>query len=149
MGGRWVYAIKNNIDGSEKCKARYVAKGYSQKRGVDYEETFSPTANLTSIRVIIQKAVQENLILHHMDVKTAYLNAPIDQEIYIEQPEGYEVKSGTNAKLVCRLERSLYGLKLCGSAVPVWLSGRALRLLRKRLWVRFPGNTCTNEKCIT
>ncbi len=114
VGGRWVYAIKNNIDGSEKCKARYVAKGYSQKRGVDYEETFSPTANLTSIRVIIQKAVQENLILHHMDVKTAYLNAPIDHEIYIEQPEGYEVKSGTNAKLVCRLERSLYGLKQSG-----------------------------------
>ena len=64
VGGRWVYAIKNNMDGSEKCKARYVAKGYSQMRGVDYEETFSPTANLTSIRVVIQKAAQENLILH-------------------------------------------------------------------------------------
>ena len=64
VGGRWVYTIKNNIDGSEKCKARYVAKGYSQMRGVDYEETFSPTANLTSIRVIMQKAAQENLILH-------------------------------------------------------------------------------------
>ena len=69
VGGRWVYAIKNNTDGSEKYKARYVAKGYSQREGVDYEETFSPTANLTSIRVLMQKAVQENLILHQMDVK--------------------------------------------------------------------------------
>ncbi len=114
VGGRWVYAIKNNPDGSEKYKARYVAKGYSQKMGVDYVETFSPTANLTSIRVLMQKAAHENLILHQMDVKTAYLNAPIDCEIYIEQPEGYEVKSHTNEKLVCKLERSLYGLKQSG-----------------------------------
>lgn len=114
VGGRWVYAIKKNIDGSEKYKARYVAKGYSQKMGVDYEETFSPTANLTSIRVLMQKAAQENLILHQMDVKTAYLNAPIDCEIYMEQPEGFEVKSSNNEKLVCKLERSLYGLKQSG-----------------------------------
>ena len=114
VGGRWVYAIKNNPDGSEKYKARYVAKGYSQKMGEDYVETFSPTANMTSIRVLMQKAAQENLILHQMDVKTAYLNAPIDCEIYMEQPEGYEVKSTTNEKLVCKLERSLYGLKQSG-----------------------------------
>ena len=114
VGGRWVYALKKNIDGSEKYKARYVAKGYSQKMGVDYGETFSPTANLTSVRVLMQKAAQENLILHQMDVKTAYLNAPIDCEIYMEQPEGYEVKSSSQEKLVCKLERSLYGLKQSG-----------------------------------
>lgn len=96
VGGRWVYAIKNNPDGSEKYKARYVAKGYSQKMGEDYEETFSPTASLTCIRVLMRKAAQEDLILHQMDVKTAYLIAPIDCEIYVEQPEGYEVKSHTN-----------------------------------------------------
>lgn len=88
VGGRWVYAIKNNLDGSEKYKARYVAKGYSEKMGVDNEETFSPTANLTSIRVLMQKIAQENLILHQM-----------------EQPEGYEVKFHTNEKLVCKLDR--------------------------------------------
>lgn len=114
MGGRWVYAIKKNIDGSEKYKARHVAKGYSQKMGVDYEDTFSPTANLTSIRVLMQKAAQENLILHQMDLKTAYLNAPIDCEIYMEQPEGYEVKSDIDGKLVCKLQKSLYGLKQSG-----------------------------------
>ena len=101
VGGRWVYAIKTDVDGSEKYKARYVAKGYSQKMGVDYEETFSPTANMTSVRVLVQKAAQENFILHQMDVKTAYLNAPIDCEIYMEQPEGYEVRSHTDKKLVC------------------------------------------------
>lgn len=114
VGGRWVYALKKNSDGSERYKARYVAKGYSQKLGVDYKETFSPTANLTSVRVLMQKAAQDDLILHQMDVKTAYLNAPIDCEIYMEQPEGYEVKSSTNEKLVCKLERSLYGLKQSG-----------------------------------
>lgn len=57
-----------NVDGSEKYKARYVAKGYSQKMGVDYDETFSHTANMTSVRVLMQKAAQENLILHQMDV---------------------------------------------------------------------------------
>lgn len=114
VGGRWVYAIKTNADGSDKYKARYVAKGYSQELGVDYGETFSPTANLTSVRVLMQKAAQENLILHQMDVKTAYLHAPIDYEIYMEQPEGYDEKSQTNEKIVCKLEKSLYGLKQSG-----------------------------------
>ena len=114
VGGRWVYAIKTDVDGSEKYKARYVAKGYSQKMGVDYGETFSPTANMTSVRVLMQKAAQENLILHQMDVKTAYLNAPIDCEIYMEQPEAYEERSQTDSKLVCKIEKSLYGLKPSG-----------------------------------
>lgn len=114
VGGRWVYARKRNIDGSEKYKARFVAKGYSQRSGIDYEETFSPTADMTSVRVLMQKAAQDKLILHQMDVKTAYLHAPIDCEIYMEQPEGYERKSETGEKLVCMLQKSLYGLKQSG-----------------------------------
>lgn len=114
VGGRWVYTIKTNADGSDKFKAHYVAKGYSQKQGVDYDETFSPTANLTSVRVRMQKAAQENLILHQMDVKTAYLHAPIDFEIYITQPEGYEVKYDRGEMLVWKLQKSLYGLKQSG-----------------------------------
>ncbi|KAJ8335974.1 hypothetical protein SKAU_G00393170 [Synaphobranchus kaupii] len=108
VGGRWVYSIKSDTDGHNKYKARFVAKGYSQRAGIDYGETFSPTANLTSIRVLMQKAAQDDLILHQMDVKTAYLHAPIDRDIYMEQPEGY-VKEGE--KLVCKLEKSIYGLK--------------------------------------
>lgn len=110
VGGKWVYSIKTDFEGKDKYKARFVAKGYSQKTGIDYDETFSPTANLTSLRVMLQKAAQENLLLHQMDVKTAYLHAPIDHEIYIEQPEGYEEGKG----LVCKLEKSLYGLKQSG-----------------------------------
>ena len=111
VGGKWVYSIKSDIEGTDKYKARFVAKGYSQRVGIDYGETFSPTANLTSVRVLLQKAAQEDLLLHQMDVKTAYLHAPIDYEIYIDQPEGYEEKG---EDLVCKLEKSLYGLKQSG-----------------------------------
>ena len=111
VGERWVYSIKGDIDGHDQYKARFVAKGYSQRAGIDYGETFSPTANLTSIRVVMQKAAQDDLILHQMDVKIAYLHAPIDRGIYMEQPEGYE-KEGE--KLVCKLEKSIYGLKQSG-----------------------------------
>ncbi len=114
VGGKWVYAMKKNNDGTDKYKARYVSKGFSQKKGVNYDETFSPTASMTSIRVLAQKAAQDNLIVHQMDVKTAYLHAPIECEIYIEQPEGYEVKSKENGKVVCKLKKSLYGLKQSG-----------------------------------
>lgn len=69
---------------------------------------------MTSVRVLMQKAAQENLILHQMDVKTAYLHAPIDREIYMEQPEGYERRSKTGEKLICKLQKSLYGLKQSG-----------------------------------
>ena len=111
VGGRWVYSIKGDIDGHDQYKARFVAKGYSQRAGIDYGEMFSPTANFTSVRVVIQKAAQDNLILHQMDVKTAYLHAPIDRDIYMEQPEGYEKEGG---ELVCKLEKSIYGLKQSG-----------------------------------
>ena len=106
MGGRWVYAVKESPDGSETCKARYVAKGYGQVEGIDYKETFSPTANMTSVRALMQVAVQEDLTLHQMDVKTAYLHAPMDCEVYMEQPEGFEIKSKTEEHLVCKLNKS-------------------------------------------
>lgn len=81
---------------------------------MNYDETFSPTANMNSIRVLAQKAAEENLVIHQMDVKTAYLHAPIECEIYIEQPEGYEVRSKEGDKFVSKLEKSLYGLKQSG-----------------------------------
>ena len=67
----------------ETHKALYLAKGYSQSPGIDYIETFSPTACMSSIRVLLQHAVQNNMLLHQMDAKTAYLNAPIDCKIYM------------------------------------------------------------------
>lgn len=113
VGGRWVYALKDCPEGGVRYKARYVAKGYSQKEGIDYYETFSPTARMTSLRIMIQLATEFDLYVHQLDVKTAYLNAPIDCEIYVEQPEGFKV-DGSNKKLVWRLNKSLYGLKQSG-----------------------------------
>ena len=114
IGGRWVYAVKIGPNGEEKFKARYVAKGYSQIENIDYKETFSPTAKITSIRMLAQIAVEENLILHQMDFKTAYLNADIDCDIYLEQPKGFTQTNEQNEKLVFKLKKSLYGLKQSG-----------------------------------
>lgn len=111
VGARWVYTVKldsnNNVN---KYKARFVAKGYAQQPGINYNETFAPTARLTSIRVLMQMSVQNNYLLHQMDVTSAYLNADIDYTIYVEQPKGFEV--GQNK--VCSLNKSLYGLKQSG-----------------------------------
>ena len=74
VGGKQVYAVKENIEKGKIFKAKYVAKGYSQTEGIDYHETFAPTANLTSVRALMQVAVQNNLIVHLMDVKTTYLH---------------------------------------------------------------------------
>ena len=114
VGGKWVYAIKLDPNGEDKYKARFVAKGYSQTPGTDYHETFSPTARITSVRMLMQLAIQKGMVVHQMDVKTAYLNAPIDCELYIEQPEGYERKGPNDEKLVCKLKKSLNGLKQRG-----------------------------------
>jgi hypothetical protein len=114
VGGRWVYTVKETENGSQTYKARYVAKGYSQVKGIDYEETFAPTAIMTTLRVLMQLAAQHDLILHQMDVKTAYLNAPIDCEIYMDQPEGFEVPGNGDEKVVYKLNKSLYGLKQSG-----------------------------------
>ena len=79
-----------------------------QPRGVDYDQTFAPTARLSTIRVSLQKCVQYDLtILHQMYVSYAYLNAHIDVDLYIEQPKGFEIRKNT----VCKLKKSIYGLK--------------------------------------
>ena len=112
--GRWVYTLKQGKNPGEiSHKARYVAKGYSQIQGVDYDETFSPTTRLTSIRMLLQKATNENMRIHQLDVKGAYLNAPIDKEIYLQQPPGYE-ETSNKGTLSCRLNKSIYGLKQSG-----------------------------------
>ena len=111
VGGKWVYTVKENSEGSETFKARYVAKGYSQVEGTDYQETFAPTANIASIRVLMQMAVQHDLSVHQMDVKTANLHAPIDHEIFMDQPEGFVEMLENGGRTVYK---SLYGLKQSG-----------------------------------
>ena len=113
VGARWVYAKKENGD-KELYKARLVAKGYSQTYGVDYDETFAPTAKLTTIRALANVAVQNHMFVHQMDVKSAYLNADIDQDVYMDQAKGYEKNTESGGRLVYKLNKSLYGLKQSG-----------------------------------
>jgi len=107
---RWVFKVKYKHDGQiERFKSRLVAKGFSQKYGIDYDETFSPVVRFSSIRALLAIAVQKGMLIHQMDVVTAFLNGKLEQEIYMQQPEGY-VKPGEE-HLVCKLKKSLYGLK--------------------------------------
>ena len=97
-------------DGSiDKYKARLVIKGYKKKEGIDYFDTYSPVTKISSIRMLIAIAAIHNLEIHQMDVKTAFLNGDLDEEIYMEQLEGFIVPG--QEKKVCRLVKSLYGLK--------------------------------------
>ena len=86
-----------------------VAKVFSQKHGIDYEKTFAPVAKFTSIRILISLAAKYKLIAHQMDVKTAFLNGLLDEDIYMAQPNGFIDQS--HPDFVCKLKRSLYGLK--------------------------------------
>ena len=106
---KWLFKIKHAADGSiEKYKARFVARGFSQKEGIDYEETFAPVARYTSIRTIIALATKMKWKLHQMDIKTTFLNGVIE-EVYIKKPQGFEVEDKKTH--VCKLKKALYGLK--------------------------------------
>jgi hypothetical protein len=110
IGCKWVYKVKHNSDGSiSKYKARLVAKGYAQTHGIDYEETFAPVAKMATVRAVIVVAVSRGWLLHQMDVKNAFLHGELQEEVYLDQPPGYEDKSHPN--YVCKLRKALYGLK--------------------------------------
>jgi hypothetical protein len=107
---KWLYKIKHAADGSvEKFKARFVTRGFSQKEGIDYDEIFALVARYTSIRIIISLASIFDWKLHQMDVKTAFLNGEVEQEVYIEKPEGFVIHGKESH--VCKLKKALYGLK--------------------------------------
>ncbi|CAH9088439.1 unnamed protein product [Cuscuta epithymum] len=109
LKNRWVF--KNKKDGEKivKRKARLVVKGCNQKKGIDFDEIFSPVVKMTSIRTVLAVAASLDLELEQLDVKTAFLHGDLHEEIYMEQPEGFEEKG--KEKLVCKLKKSLYGLK--------------------------------------
>lgn len=110
IGLKWVFKIKRNADGSiSKFKARLVAKGYIQQHGIDYDEVFAPVARIETIRLIIAIAASREWKIHHLDVKTAFLHGELREEVYVSQPEGFEVKGKENK--VYRLHKALYGLK--------------------------------------
>jgi transposase InsO family protein len=108
---KWVFAKKYNKDGDLlRYKGRLVVKGCAQRPGQDYTETFSPVIRLETLRAILAMAVQKDLHIRQMDVKGAYLNGTLKEKVYMRQPEGYDDKTGR----VCRLIKTLYGLKQSG-----------------------------------
>src|SRR2546423_4662067 len=103
---RWVLLMKDN----GLHKARFCAKGFTQRWGEDYDETFAPVAKYNSVRTLFAlMAGRKGTKVHQMDVNTAFLYSPLSEEVYIEQPEGLEVPGKEN--WVCKLNRALYGLK--------------------------------------
>ena len=110
VGCKWVFKIKRNADGTvSRYKARLVAQGYSQEPGEDYDEVFAPVVRYNSIKTVLAIPNQFDKEVHQMDVKTAFLNGELENEIYMKQLEGYVDKDRPG--MVCKLQKSLYGLK--------------------------------------
>ena len=110
IGVKWVYKKKMNTQGEiEQYKTRLVTKGYRQKVGIDYDEVFAPVTRMETIRLLIAQATQFKWKIFQMDVKSAFLNGVLEEEVYVEQPPGY-MKIGEENK-VLKLKNAFYGLK--------------------------------------
>ena len=113
IGSKWVFAVKRNHKGKiTSFKARLVAQGFKQIAGVDFDETYSPVMRRRCLRILVAVAVENDWEIHQVDVVAAYLNSPIDKPVYMEQPQQYEEKD--RKIFLCKLKKSLYGLKQSG-----------------------------------
>ncbi|GJU09081.1 retrovirus-related pol polyprotein from transposon TNT 1-94, partial [Tanacetum coccineum] len=107
---KWIYKVKlDELGGILKNKARLVARGYRQEEGIDFEESFAPVARLEAIRIFLAFAAHMNMVVYQMDVKTAFLNGNLREEVYVSQPDGFVDKDNPNH--VYKLKKALYGLK--------------------------------------
>jgi hypothetical protein len=110
IGSKWIFKNKMNEKGQVvRNKARLVCKGYAKIEGLDFDETFAPIARLEAIRMFLAYACHKRFKVYQMDVKSAFLNGDLSEEVYMEQPEGFKLSD--NPHLVCKLKKDLYGLK--------------------------------------
>jgi hypothetical protein len=107
---KWVYKNKMNEQGNiVRNKARLFCKGYAQIEGLDFDETFVPVARLEAIRMFLSYACHKQFKVYEMDVKSAFPNGDLKEEVYMEQPEGFQLSN--NLDFICKLKKALYGLK--------------------------------------
>ncbi|GLJ26041.1 hypothetical protein SUGI_0499460 [Cryptomeria japonica] len=110
IGNKWVFKNKlNEVSEVVRNKARLVCKGYSQKEGIDYEETFALVARLEAIRLFLAYVTYKDFKVYQMDVKSAFLNGDLEEEVYIEKPNGFSLLD--DGDMICKLKKPLYGLK--------------------------------------
>ena len=104
LGSKWIFKRKMKPDGTiDKYKSRLVVKGYRQKEGLDYFDTYSPVTRITLIRMLIALAAVHDLKIHQMDVKTTFLNGELEEEIYMEQPEGFIILAKKEKVQTCEV----------------------------------------------
>ena len=135
---KWVFKTKTDSDGNVKChRARLVAKGFTQRYGIDYYETFSPVISYSTLRLLFALTVQMNLETVHLDIETAFLYGELSEEIFLEQPEGFKISGQENK--VYRLKRAIYGLKQ---------SARTWNLKVSSVLRSLGYKECQNENCL-
>nr|GEX15280.1 retrovirus-related Pol polyprotein from transposon TNT 1-94 [Tanacetum cinerariifolium] len=124
---KWIYKVKlDELGGILKNKARLVSRGYCQEKGIDFQESFAPVARLEAIRIFLAYAAHKNMVVYQMDVKTAFLNGNLREEVYVSQPDGFVDPNKPNH--VYKLKKALYGLKQASRA---WYDMLSLFLLSK------------------
>jgi hypothetical protein len=125
MDCKWVFKIKRKADGSiDGYKGRLVAKGFKQKYGIDYEDTFSPVVKIATVRLVLSLAVARGWCLRQLDVQNAFLHGILEEEVYMKQPPGFENSNASH--LVCKLDKAIYGLK---QAPRAWYSRLSTKLI--------------------
>lgn len=141
IGCRWVYKVKSNPDGSvQKYKARLVAQGFAQQQGVNYFETYSPVVKCSTIRLLMAITVKCNFKMEQIDIKNAYINSELNEEIYMRQPKGFTC--GDKAKVI-KLKKSLYGLKQSGNR---WNASLNNALVNKLHMTRLSADPCVYKR---
>lgn len=110
VDSKWVYKIKKNVDGQIKYKARLVARGFTQRYGENYWDTYAPVVKCSTIKMLLARSLEDDMMVDQIDIRNAYVKSDLKECIYMKQPKGFEL--GNN--MVCKLNKSLYGLKQAG-----------------------------------